>query len=257
MLKIKLFSLVIIMFCTLNISFSQIESGKIVPKNQDKEKVQKQKKHPEVQNEELGTSLFFIGGGVMFSNPNNRNTSNLYSKPLGLEKSEMGMVVPYVGINYMVELKNRFYFSFGIDYSQSAEKFSYKSTTSDSAYQYKNKYQLVTLPLGINYISKGKIQAIVGVGIAPQLVFGSKHFLTVTSSDNKVTKTTTQLRDKMNDFNVLGFVRAGVQFELTKGFYCYVLPEFRYTFLNTLNKQAHYSRKYWQIGGQIGLSFNF
>jgi hypothetical protein len=261
--KINLFVITLTLLLSNGLVFSQIQSGKVEPSNEQqmikpkKEKPIREKKYHLKDSDSSDNTFLFFGGGMFFSNSINQATDNLFSKPLTLEKEEKGIITPYTGISYKIGLAKGFYVSFGLDYAKSGEQYSWKSTTSDSSYAYKNRYQLVSIPMGINYLVGKKIQFIGGLGFAPNLTFGSKQILnTITEDKNDVT-TTIPLRDKVNDFNIAGYVQAGVQFKIISGFYFYVLPEFRYSFFNTLNKQASYARKYWLLGGQAGFSISF
>ena len=259
-------NLLVISFIALlsnGIVFSQIQSGKVEPSTEQQvvkvknEKPVREKKYRLTDSDSSDNTFLFLGGGMFFSNPINQATNNLFSKPLVLEKEEKGIITPYTGISYKIGLAKGFYVSFGLDYAKSGEQFSWKSTTSDSSYAYKNTYQLVSIPMGINYFVGKRIQFIGGLGFAPNLTFGSKQILnTITEDKNDVT-TTISLRNKVNDFNIAGYVQAGVQFKIISGLYFYILPEFRYSFFNTLNEQASYSRKYWLLGGQAGFSISF
>lgn len=247
-----------------NHNFSQIESGKIVPsaeKTESKEKKEKVKtpkeKKEKIEEDMTGKSFLFIGGGAQFTQPLNSETNNLFSEPLGFKKREKGMVTPVFNINYKISVNKGFYVNFGFDYSQTAEKYNWKSPTTDSAYNYINKYQLLSVPVGITYITGKKIQFTGGLGLAPQVIFGSKNTLTTVTEKKVETTTKTPLRNAVNDFNIMAYIQAGVQFRITNGLYFYLLPEFRYSLFNTLNKQASYARKYWTAGAQIGFSFNF
>lgn len=267
MTKFIIFFASVCIFITTNYSFSQIQSGKVVPAGQEepvkpeKERKKKKKKEriPFLANETDSTynSYLLFGSGVLFSQPINYETHTLFSKPMTLQKEEKGIVVPIVGINYKVNIVKGLYANFGIDYSKTGEKFSWKSTVSDSAYSYKNTYQLLSIPIGLNYIVGKKVKFIGGLGVAPNLTFGSKQFLEVTTTDKKVSSSKIPLRNSVTDFNIAGYVQAGVQFRIVNGFYFYLIPEFRYSFLNTLNKQATYARKAWQVGAQFGFSLAF
>lgn len=265
MTNIMKFFAFIIIFITTNFSFSQIESGKVVPNGQEvpvkpkKEKKIKKEKTSFLANENDSTynSYLFFGSGLFFSQPINREANTLFSKPMILEKQEKGIVVPLVGINYKINLTKGLYANFGFDYSHSGEKFNWKSAASDSAYSYKSTYQLLSIPIGLNYIVGKKVKFIGGFGIAPNLTFGSKRVLQVTTNENKKSTTKIPLRNSTSDFNVAGYIQAGVQFRIVNGFYFYAIPELRYSFFNTLNKQATYSRKVWQLGVQFGFSLAF
>lgn len=253
-------------FLSANYSLSQIETGKVVPKEQEeivvkpkKEKKKKKERIPFIANETDSTynSYLLFGTGVFFTQPINTETNTLFSHPMTLQKAEKGMVVPMAAINYKVNIIKGLYANFGVDYLRTGEKFSWKSTTSDSTFAYTNKYQLISIPIGLNYIVGKKVKFIGGFGVAPNLTFGSKQFVKTTTTAKKELDYKTPLRERMNDFNISGYVQAGVQFRLVNGFYFYVIPEMRYSFVNTLNKQATYSRKFWALGAQFGFSLAF
>lgn len=261
--NINLLVMFLIILLSNNSVFSQIQSGKVVPSTEEqeikvkKEKPIREKKFKLNDSDSLDNTFLFFGGGVFFSNPINQETNNLFSRPLTLQKEETGLVNPYIGISYKIGLAKGFYVNFGLDYAKAGERANWKSTTSDSSYAYTNSYQLLSIPLGINYFVGNKIQFIGGIGIAPNLTFGAKKVLTTVTQEGKEVTTKVPLGNHVNDFNIAGYVQAGVQFKIISGFYFYLLSEFRYSLLNTLNKQASYSRKHWLLGGQVGFSLSF
>lgn len=255
--KIIVFILFGLFSFSTSVVFSQIESGKITPEQQVTKKKKRPKKEriPRTDEEVKEAPFLFIGAGAFQSNTINKATHTIFSKPLGIKEDEKAVIVPVVGISYKIVLKNGFFVNFGLDYSQSGEKFDWKSTTSDSSFSYQNKYHLLSVPLGVNYIYGKKVQLITGLGFAPNLTFGSKNKTQIVTTQKDKIDTKTQIQDRMNDFNIYSYFQLGVQFRLTRGVYFYLLPEIRYSLFNTLNKQASYHRNYWQIGAHAGISF--
>lgn len=238
--------------------FSQIESGKVVSSHQEKKKKPKKPKKeriPRTDEDVKELPYIFIGAGTHYNGIVNQEVNTIYSQPLGLKKDEVGRMVPIAGISYKAVLGKGFYLSFGMDYSQSGEKFSWKATDSDSLLTYKNNYHLLSIPVGVDYIFGKKTQLIAGLGFAPNLTFGSKNITNVIDTEKNKSEIKTPIQDRMNDFNIMGYLHIGVQFRLAPGIYFYVLPEARFSMINTLNKQASYKRSFWQVGAQAGVSF--
>lgn len=252
-----------ILFLTNCSVLAQIQSGQVVKPTEEskpvvkEKKPRKEKKYTLNDSDSTGKSYFSLGGGLFWSQPLFKETNTLFSKPLGLEKDEKGIITPYLGVNYKVGVGKGIFLNFGLDYFKTGERFSWKSTTSDSSYTYKKTYQSISIPLGVTYIYGKNIQFIGGLGFAPNLTFGSHKNITAVT-EKKAEKTSKELlRNSVNDFNIATYLQAGVQFKIARGFYFYMLPEFRYSLLNTLNKQAPHARKYWVFGGQIGFSLGF
>lgn len=247
--------------------FSQIETGKTAPtvvekeKKPKKEKKIKEKKIKEKKavlnaSDSSDRTLISFGAGFMFSAPIYSETDNLFSRPLDLEKLEKPLIVPVASINYKVGIGHGLYLGFGLEYGQTGERFAWSSNDTDSSYRYKNVHHIVGVPLSINYIVGQKVQFVGGIGIAPNLTFGSNKQVTYVTENKVEHFTKIPLSNHTNDFNLTGFVQTGVQFKLIDGLYLYVVPEVRYAFLNTLNKQAPYARKYWMTGVQMGFSLS-
>lgn len=261
--KFNFFWTIISIFSFSFLSFSQIESGKIVPKTETSEKEVKVKTPKEKKvtistpNSHIGKSFLFIGAGPTYSQNIIWETNNLFSDPLGIKSQEVGKMNASVGINYKISVAKKWYVNFGIDYTQVGEKFAWKSQTTDSSYAYTNRFNLISIPIGVNFITGDKVQFIGGLGLAPQIVVGAKQVINYTTENKQEKETYQTLREEKNDFNLAGFVQAGVQFKMTEGLYFFLLPEFRYSLFNTLSDQASYGRKYWSLGGQAGISFTF
>lgn len=260
MYKIIVLSLIGLFFFTTSHIYGQIESGKVVSSSQQETKPKKKKpkkeRIPRTEEDVKNLPFIFVGGGVLSNSVINRETTTIYGKPLGIKAEEVGRTVPIAGMSYKVVLDKGFYLSFGIDYSQSGEKFSWKASDSDSSFAYKNTYHLLSIPIGINYIYGKKVQLLTGLGIAPNLTAGSRNKTEIITTEKTSIDTKTSIQERMNDFNISAYFQLGVQFKVGTGVYFFILPEARYSLMNTLNKQASYQRKFWQIGAQAGISFN-
>jgi hypothetical protein len=131
-----------------------------------------------------------------------------------------------------------FLFEFGMEYNQIGMQ--YRTSEDTTFIGYERKKQGIVAPIRGTFQWGDDFKIQLGGGFAPRMFTASKYKTIVLNDFGQEEETIVKQTDGYNYFNVDVLLNVGFRWNLSQNFGLYFLPEFRYSFLDTYNKQQPY-----------------
>ncbi len=235
-------------FICLNL-FSQIESGKTIPKNKDKEKEIKLKKIKPIDTTQTNFIFFTFSQGNSFRKFN--ITDEFFSSKFENNLKEKEIKTSNFHLELKTPVKNNFFIQFGIanqNYGESFEK------TGDTSFIYTTKYKHFSVPIKLGVEHGKKLKFFISSGFQLQMLASYKKIETLKIPQQKeseeIFKTDSNLRPLSLAFNS----NAGIVYRFN-AFSFALSAEYIRQLNSTYLPQKAYSHKPYFYGVNIGIGF--
>lgn len=233
--------------------FSQIESGKVGKdaKTVEKVKEKSQNTYKDSLTSDLPESSLFFATSVGQSYRLLEENVGIYGEALGERSNE----TPVYGFQFQAGLRSQlasnWFAIFGIGVNQNGEQYSF--VASDSSYAYTTRYRHVCMPLGLQFNAGNQVRFVGALGLQPQLFVSYQQNIASKNQAGEETKTKVKQLSTLNQFAILSFAQAGLEWRLSSKTSIYLTPELRYQLTNTFTKQAPYRHNAFVFGLQAGV----
>ncbi len=201
----------------------------------------------------------FIGAGYSIGSHKLEPNGDLFGRPVG-KRADETMVNRWT---YQAGVRNRihrfFTFEAGLSIDRYGEKYQFESTTSDSAYSYDRKYNMLALPVQVYFTYGKRVQVLAGAGIQPYIPLSMKTKYTIVDSlgsdisPEKETKTI----EGLNSAGINLLFSAGVQYRFSKYVSAYVIPCYSLGLTNIYGKQEPHKEWLNSLNIRFGVALHF
>nr|WP_294861130.1 hypothetical protein [uncultured Fluviicola sp.] len=244
------------------VNHAQISTGKVedTKKKTDKESGKEEKTPGKKYDPDAGLMDFtaFIGAGYSIGSHKIEPNGDLFGRPVGLRADEK-MVNRWT---YQVGVRNRIHRFFSIEAGLSidryGESYKYESPTTDSAYSYDRKYNMLALPVQVYFTYGKRIQFLAGAGIQPYIPLSLKTKTTILDlHGNNVSPDPTRTIEGLNSAGINLLFSAGVQYRFSKFASVYLIPSYSKGLSNIYGKQEPHKEWLNALNIRFGMAFHF
>lgn len=186
---------------------------------------------------------------ILSSNPDFLNT------PLGERVNEKPLRTWSYAIGLQTGLGRWLRFDSGLQFIQNGESYAFSDGSSDSTFNYENRYRYLGMPLSINFHWGNSIKLFAGPGITPMIFsqFYQKTAWTTALGSKKDEK----LKEKNNEYAASGlqvFGQVGLQWIGKKGWGGMVKIMYRNQITNTFSKYNESIHRAYGWGFGFGIT---
>lgn len=244
------------------VNHAQISTGKVEDtKKKDATESGKAAKDPsEKYDPENGMMDFtvFIGAGYSIGSHKIEPNGDLFGRPVG-KRADEKMVNRWT---YQAGIRNRInrFLSFeaGLSLDRYGESYEYKSPTSDSAYSYDRKYNMLALPVQLYFTYGNRVQLLAGVGFQPYIPMSMKLNTTVADSlGNDVSPDDLSTIEGLSGAGINLLFSAGVQYRFSKYVSAYVIPSYSVGLTNIYARQEPHKQRLNALNIRFGIALHF
>jgi hypothetical protein len=244
------------------VNHAQISSGKVEStKKKAASESGKAAKDPENKYDpDKGLMDFtaFIGAGHSFGSHKIEPNGDLFGRPLGI-RAEEKMVNRWT---YHAGIRNRVHryltIEGGLSIDRYGESYAFKSETTDSAYSYDRKYNMLTLPIQVYFTYGKQVQFLAGAGIQPYIPLSMKTKTTIINSiNNDISPDETSTIEGLNSAGINLMFSAGVQYRFSKYASLYVIPSYSLGLTNIYGRQEPHKEWLNALNIRFGVAVHF
>lgn len=246
-------SIGVLLFFLPILSIAQIEIG-----GEEVKPTEKEKKEVKNNPENLGSSTFYVGPGLVFSNRILKQNDGYFGDSLGYRVNEIGVGTYNAEIGVRTELNEFLEFDGGVAYIRSGESYSFNADDSDSSYKYTNWYHSFAMPLKLHYYRGSKLKFFAGAGVMPQMTMQKVQELNWTDSEGSgESETIREKKEKLSPFLLSAVVDAGVNYSFNSGWGVYASLNYRRQLTSSFSKTYSFKHFAYSYGLSFGLTKRF
>lgn len=237
---------------------AQISTGKVEDSNKKEEKEAK-KEEKEKYNPETGMMDFtaFLGAGYSIGSHRLAENGELFGSPVGLRADEK-MVNRWT---YQVGIRNRIHqfwtIEAGLSIDRYGESYLFESATTDSAYTYERKYNMLAVPIQLLFTYGKQVQFFAGAGIQPFIPMNMRTEITITDSLGNSEMEEERTIEGLNSFGLNLLFSAGIQYRFSKYASVYLIPTYSKGLTNIFSKQEPHKEWLDALNIRFGLAVHF
>ncbi len=223
-------------------------------------KEQKKTEGQSIQKEKIikdTSSRFYIEASYLNSFRSLESNVDFLNKPLGERANESKIGIWNYSLGMTTPLNNHIYFDGALSLLRNGEQYSWKSSTSDSTFNYQSKYNYIALPLQIKYQGGKNLKYFVGGGLIPQMNFSYKQSQQWTDSLGAKRDETIKINNDINSFAISWVVSAGLELQFENNFGLRFSASYRNQISNTYIEFSDYIHKANAIGLNLGITRKF
>lgn len=178
----------------------------------------------------------FIGISNVWGSRTLQERDNLFGDSLGIRENETPLWTSSFEFGYRASVNPWMMAEFGIEFNQIGVQ--YVSPEEDEFLRYQRVKRSLSVPIravfqwGDRFLLQG------GVGVAPKMFLSSLYTEVTKNQFGFEEETTEKLKDNYNYFNIDVIANLGVRWNLGRNLGVYFIPEFRYSLLDTYQKQT-------------------
>lgn len=164
---------------------------------------------------------------------------------------ELGIVLP---------IARSFYIESGVGFYQNGESSSFEDISSDSTYNYTNRFGYVGIPIKLKWIpistayGKNKFNFGLKAGAIPQILFSYRQQRNWTTSYGSRQSEDYKIRDNLNSNNICLVFECEASYIIRNDIALNLTASYRNSLLNSFNRYGLYSRHAFGYGIGIGFS---
>lgn len=200
----------------------------------------------------------FIGAGYSIGSHKIEPNGDLFGRPVGIRADEK-MVNRWT---YQAGIRNRVHrflsIEAGLSIDRYGESYTFDSPTTDSAYSYDRKYNMLALPVQLYFTHGKQVQFLAGAGIQPYIPLSMKTKTTIADSLGRdVSPEEIKTIEGLSSAGINLLFSAGVQYRFSKYASAYLIPSYSMGLTNIFGKQEPHKEWLNALNIRFGVAVHF